>query len=378
MFRYRLSALRDAILLALLAVCVGPTCSHDDTGSDAGPPDAEAMDATVDAGQSDATTDAGTPDAIPTGEQGAAPPASCADNVAPEDAWPITVHEVGWSSAERLPYPVNTSCVDDCPEISPDGSSLFLCIQDRIYDFSSSDEFETFYTHPAIGTYESRWDGVAWSVPEFQDLGQGELLSIDASTSRSADGLIVYFHSLRGPTIFPIEVYRAQWEADRWSVAERLLAPINDGLDTGEAGTTPAGDVIIFASRRVGGEGSLDMWVSEWSGGAWTQPINLGAPINTPYHDKMPFVRADGAEMYFTSGDVSDGGDPHPAPGIYRVTRLDFGSWGPAAWSAPVLVVSGAVGEPSVTADGNALYFAHMHFSSGGEELDLDIYRIQR
>jgi hypothetical protein len=304
------------------------------------------------------------------GEQGAAHP-SCGRSTPVEDAWPITVVEAGWSEPQPLPFPVNTSCVEDCPEISPDGLSLFFCWQDRVYG-SSGQEQEAFLLNPAIGTYESRREGPAWSEPAFQDLGVGASWSIDMSTARSSGGQLVVFHSAREGNRLPIELYRARREGAAWSTAERLPDVVN-GVEAGEAGVSPDGQAIIFASRRPGGLGGQDLWVTYGGGGTWTQPENLGAPVNTPYDELMAFIRADGARMYFNRG-----GEGHPHPGVYRSDRTGVGDWGPGAWKDPVQVLGGAVGEASVNADGSTLYFAHAYLSLEGEVLDVDVFTAHR
>ena len=35
--------------------------------------------------------------------------------------------------------------------------------------------------------------------------------------------------------------------------------------------------------------------------GAWSEPINVGPPINTEYNDTYPILTADGLTIYFTS-----------------------------------------------------------------------------
>ena len=47
---------------------------------------------------------------------------------------------------------------------------------------------------------------------------------------------------------------------------------------------------FYFSSNRPGGEGELDIWVSERTeDGKWSEPVNCGDIINTPYNEDTPF-----------------------------------------------------------------------------------------
>lgn len=61
---------------------------------------------------------------------------------------------------------------------------------------------------------------------------------------------------------------------------------------------------IIFSSRRAGGFGGLDLYVSQFSEGAWSTPKNLGPEINTPYDEVTPFLAHNGRTLYFSSNNT--------------------------------------------------------------------------
>lgn len=62
-------------------------------------------------------------------------------------------------------------------------------------------------------------------------------------------------------------------------------------------------DIVIFASRRPGGYGGLDLYRTERIQGRWTAPQNLGPQINSPYDETTPFLALDGKTLYFSSND---------------------------------------------------------------------------
>jgi outer membrane protein OmpA-like peptidoglycan-associated protein len=58
---------------------------------------------------------------------------------------------------------------------------------------------------------------------------------------------------------------------------------------------------LLFASRRAGGLGGLDLWMSLYADSAWQVPINLGPAINSPYDETTPFLARDGRTLFFSS-----------------------------------------------------------------------------
>ncbi|MBA3768590.1 MAG: PD40 domain-containing protein [Acidobacteria bacterium] len=56
---------------------------------------------------------------------------------------------------------------------------------------------------------------------------------------------------------------------------------------------------IIFSSRRAGGLGNSDLFVSfRQKDGTLAEPVNLGASINTDQHEFCPIVTPDGKYLF--------------------------------------------------------------------------------
>ncbi len=70
------------------------------------------------------------------------------------------------------------------------------------------------------------------------------------------------------------------------------------------------GNTIFFVSDRDGGEGRLDIWyATSYGEGEWSEPINAGPTINTPFDDISPFLSRDNNTLYFSSnGRIGFGG----------------------------------------------------------------------
>lgn len=61
---------------------------------------------------------------------------------------------------------------------------------------------------------------------------------------------------------------------------------------------------LLFASRRPGGFGGLDIYITTFSGNFWSVPENLGPVINSAYDDRSPFLAVDGRTLYFCTNDA--------------------------------------------------------------------------
>lgn len=65
------------------------------------------------------------------------------------------------------------------------------------------------------------------------------------------------------------------------------------------------GDKLFFASNRPGGLGGMDIYVAYKVGESWSEPVNLGAGVNTKGNDAFPFIHADNT-LYFASDGQED------------------------------------------------------------------------
>jgi outer membrane protein OmpA-like peptidoglycan-associated protein len=125
---------------------------------------------------------------------------------------------------------------------------------------------------------------------------------------------------------------------------------------------------LYFTSRRLGGYGGSDIYVSHLlAGGQWSEPENLGPEVNTIGDESCPFIHADNQTLYFTSsGHPGYGGDD-----LFLTRKGPKRKWSvPRNLGYPINTIENE-GSLVITADGAVAYYASDRADSRG---GLDLY----
>jgi len=296
-----------------------------------------------------------------------------ADTLAHErvDAYAPQAMTADWGTPVRIGSPINTYDPEDAIEISPDGKYLYFMYTAGLLGNMPPEEILSFPN----GTYRAKRIGGPgdFDYPVFYDLGEDIDFSLDGELSFSPDGTKVYFHSNRATNIGwqkepPVEdyidMYIAEIEDGKPGQAINPGEPLNSPYPDGEHCMHPDGITLYFASHRPGGPGAVNIWKSVFDGSLWSMPEILPAPINSTGEDLQPAFTSDGKTMYFTSNRDNSIGSA-----IYRSKWDDVSD----EWQPIELIMQGIVGEPSITADGDLLYFVHVLTDAEGV-FDADVY----
>ena len=134
----------------------------------------------------------------------------------------------------------------------------------------------------------------------------------------------------------------------------------------------PDGRTLVMSLERHSKQCMRDIYVSFLqANGRWSEPRHLGNKVNTPGNESSPFLAADNRTLYF----ASDGHGGYGDSDIFMTKRLDD-SW--TNWSEPVnlgkpINSAGWDAYYSVPASGEYAYFASSQNSLGKG----DIFRIK-
>jgi len=127
----------------------------------------------------------------------------------------------------------------------------------------------------------------------------------------SSDGLELYFFDLDflrpgGCGGWDIWMTRRPSVSEPWGEPVNLGPIINSEYDDGKPSLSADGLTLYFCSNRLGGYGAFDLWVSTRATLAddWSDPVNLGEPVNSEFDEIFPCVSSDGLELYFNEWGV--------------------------------------------------------------------------
>lgn len=141
--------------------------------------------------------------------------------------------------------------------------------------------------------------------------------SIHAATV-SEDGKTLYFASDMPGGFGGKDLYISTMVNGQWTKPVNLGEPVNTVGD--ESYPTLFGTTLYFTSNGHAGLGGLDVFSVRREAKGFSEPQNLGYPINTNFDDFGLSLNADGSKGYFSSNRQHDNDD------IYEVT-IDLQSY---------------------------------------------------
>ena len=154
----------------------------------------------------------------------------------------------------------------------------------------------------------------------------------EGTASLSADGRTLVFTACQGRKGFgSCDLYMSNKTGSDWSKPENLGPTVNTRFYESQPALSADGRQLFFVSDRPGGKGRRDIWRSALgTDGAWSEPVNLGEPINTPSNEASPFIHPNGQSLFFAS-------EGHIGLGGYDlfVSDTEPGSGQSSAWSVP-------------------------------------------
>jgi len=136
----------------------------------------------------------------------------------------------------------------------------------------------------------------------------------------SSNGRTLFFVSDKGNGIGGTDIYMSQRINDEeWSRPKNLGPNINTPGHEGFPFLFEGR--LFFSSKGHASYGGFDIFYSEQDeNGEWGPPVNVGAPINSPYDDISIFIDKDQRQVMFTSSRVDESDDIF----LFRYTKELF------------------------------------------------------
>ncbi len=220
-----------------------------------------------------------------------------------EDIYTSAKTNDSWQMAYNLGIPVNDESHNASLSLSNDGMELF------VFKGNERTLGDIYTTNQYKGT---------WSKPK--ELGKNINTKYhESSASLSPDRRKLYFVSEKPEGIGGRDIYVSVWDSKKkeFGKAANLGPVINTKYDEEGVFIHPDGQTLYFSSEGHNTMGDFDIFVSTWDGAAWTTPVNLGYPINSPDVDVFFLVSANKRFGYFTS--EKEGGK-----GLRDIYQIEF------------------------------------------------------
>ncbi|MEK6478925.1 OmpA family protein [Catalinimonas sp. 4WD22] len=193
-----------------------------------------------------------------------------------------------WAPPEKISGAVNTNYHECGAAISPDGTQLFIYMDEGDGDF-----------------YVSTFDGKSWGEPV--PVGGVNSPYRELSISMNGEGNKLYFSSNRPGGYGGFDIYVSTLDDfGRWGKPINLGPKINTSGDEDAPFIHADGETLYFSSTGHLGMGGFDIFKSKYLREKWTTPINLAYPINTAQDDNY-FVIAKNNEYGYYATAREDG-----------------------------------------------------------------------
>ncbi len=257
---------------------------------------------------------------------------------------------------------VNSSKNEYWPSLSLDGSRVIFTVLDPVdpaKPIAFGNRQEDFYE-------SVKHEDGSWS--RRRNLGRPlNTIQNEGAQTISADGRFMFFTACNRPDGYGMcDLYFSRKRKGKWTIPSNAGSPLNTTFSEKHPALSADGRIIFFASDRPGGKGGLDIYMSSGTEKrAWTVPVNLGDKINTPGNEQAPFIHPDGKTLYFTS----DGHKNLGQSDIFMSRSDEEGTWSdPVNLGFPINTHNNELGL-IVNSSGDKAYFASDRHS--GEDLDL-------
>ncbi|MEL6134506.1 MAG: hypothetical protein AAFR59_14180, partial [Bacteroidota bacterium] len=205
-----------------------------------------------------------------------------------EDIYTTSWDGEKWRPIKNLGYPVNTRENQGAATITQDGQTIIFVSCNLPGGFGNCD------------LYIAYRQGNKWSEP--QNMGPNiNSRNWESDPQLSDDGKTLFFTSSRPDGLGGRDIWYSVKENGQWGPAQNMGEPINTKGQEISPFLHPDGESFYFASNQHLGFGFMDLFVTYRTENGWSEPKNLGYPINTATDEDNIFISPDGRKAYYNS-----------------------------------------------------------------------------
>jgi outer membrane protein OmpA-like peptidoglycan-associated protein/tetratricopeptide (TPR) repeat protein len=194
------------------------------------------------------------------------------------------------------------------------------------------------------------------------------------------DGKYFYFTRMMFGKTGPFEdFYRSDVVDSTFGPSLKLPPPINTVNDEGTISITADGKTVFFSTNSPQnskglpqGLGRFDIYFSAYNMGQWSEPANLGAPVNSEHWDAQPSISPDGFTLYFSSNRPGGFGGSDIYSSTFNIKERRFM---PPVNLGAAVNTAGEEQSPFIHYDNQTLYFSSTGLQGIG---GLDIFVAKR
>lgn len=202
-----------------------------------------------------------------------------------EDIFVSRFEDGKWTTPENMGDKINTIYHESNIGLSPDGTNLY------IYTIENNGDI-----------YTSKLKDGEWSKPKAFKHVNTEYQ--ETTVNETSDGKMLFFSSNKPGGKGGLDIYYClRVKADKWSEPRLLSDVINTEYDEEGAMFDVQNNILYFSSKGHNGMGGYDLYKSTYNPDedTWTQPKNLGYPVNSSDDDLFFTLSSDGEKGYYAS-----------------------------------------------------------------------------
>jgi len=211
-----------------------------------------------------------------------------------------------WKKADYLSSQINSAMVEEVVGLSADGTTMFIYMDNM-----------TAFTD----VYKCEKGKRSYDRPE--SLGMGINSSkLETSATISLNKKLIFFVRDVGENNGGLDVFVSRkLPSGEWSEPENVGAPINTSYDEDFPVLASDGETFYFSSMGHNSMGGFDIFKSNWDKetNSFSEPVNIGYPINTPDNESNICFSESGRHAYIAA--VRE--DGYGCRDIYRLTFPD-------------------------------------------------------